>query len=241
VVLLKVIVRITLMCLILFISTCTYINYEQYNKNKYIAWENENLTTFASENPYEIYIDLTEYRLYVFKNKLLIHTFAVAGGKPETPSPFGVWKVVNKGDWGEWFGGHWLGLNIPWGNYGIHGTRVPSSIGRSASHGCIRMFNKDIAKLAYIIPIGTPVVISNGPYSPFGYNPRVILPGDRGSDVLHIQKILKKKGLYKGNIDGIYGDEMKSAIFSLQKQHNIEPHNEIDQETLQILCIFRFE
>ena len=43
--------------------------------------------------------------------------------------------------------------------YGIHGTNNPSSIGRSVSHGCVRMRNEDIEKLFEMVPIGTPVFI----------------------------------------------------------------------------------
>ncbi|NLY43715.1 MAG: L,D-transpeptidase family protein [Clostridiaceae bacterium] len=210
-------------------------------QNDYALWEDEKKSAFSNENPYEIYIDLSEYRLYLFKDKKIIKVYPVAGGKKETPSPTGVWKVVTKGKWGKWFGGYWLGLNVPWGTYGIHGTTRPSSIGFSASHGCIRMFNKDVKELWHIVPENTPVVITKGPYSPFGLNPRIILPGDRGSDVMHIQMILKKKGLYHGAIDGIYGDDMKSAIFEAQKQSNMEPHNEIDRQTLEALGVYMFE
>ncbi|MBX7118516.1 MAG: L,D-transpeptidase [Gemmatimonadaceae bacterium] len=43
--------------------------------------------------------------------------------------------------------------------YGIHGTDNPSSIGRSASHGCIRVRNEDIETLFRIVPVGTPVYV----------------------------------------------------------------------------------
>ena len=43
--------------------------------------------------------------------------------------------------------------------YAIHGTNVPSSIGQSVSHGCVRLLNEDIAYLYEIVPIGTPVYI----------------------------------------------------------------------------------
>ena len=39
--------------------------------------------------------------------------------------------------------GRWLGLNVPWGNFGIHGTLDPYSVGWASSHGCIRMNNND--------------------------------------------------------------------------------------------------
>jgi hypothetical protein len=43
--------------------------------------------------------------------------------------------------------------------YGIHGTDQPESIGRSASHGCVRLLNEDIAKLYDLVQVGTPVYI----------------------------------------------------------------------------------
>lgn len=43
--------------------------------------------------------------------------------------------------------------------YGIHGTNDPSSIGRSVSHGCVRLRNGDIEKLFDMVPVGTPVYI----------------------------------------------------------------------------------
>ncbi len=43
--------------------------------------------------------------------------------------------------------------------YGIHGTDNPSSIGRSVSHGCIRVRNEDIETLFRIVPVGTPVYV----------------------------------------------------------------------------------
>jgi lipoprotein-anchoring transpeptidase ErfK/SrfK len=43
--------------------------------------------------------------------------------------------------------------------YAIHGTNVPTSIGQSVSHGCVRLLNEDIAHLYEIVPVGTPVYI----------------------------------------------------------------------------------
>jgi hypothetical protein len=43
--------------------------------------------------------------------------------------------------------------------YGIHGTDHPESIGRAASHGCVRLRNADIEKLYDMVPVGTPVYI----------------------------------------------------------------------------------
>ena len=51
----------------------------------------------------------------------------------------------------------WIGLSKK--HYGIHGTPVPSRIGLTQSHGCIRLTNWDAAELGKTVRIGTPVVI----------------------------------------------------------------------------------
>ena len=43
--------------------------------------------------------------------------------------------------------------------YALHGTDKPETIGRSVSHGCVRLRNEDIAALYHIVPVGTPVYI----------------------------------------------------------------------------------
>ena len=50
-----------------------------------------------------------------------------------------------------------LGLNG--GNYAIHGTNDPSSVGHFVSHGCIRMYNEDIMDLYQRTHIGTQVIV----------------------------------------------------------------------------------
>jgi lipoprotein-anchoring transpeptidase ErfK/SrfK len=44
-------------------------------------------------------------------------------------------------------------------DYAIHGTNNPASIGRFISHGCIRMYNRDISKLFPLVSVGTPVIV----------------------------------------------------------------------------------
>jgi lipoprotein-anchoring transpeptidase ErfK/SrfK len=50
-------------------------------------------------------------------------------------------------------------LGLDRGNYAIHGTNNPASIGRYVSHGCIRMYNRDIVDLYGRVPVGTPVYV----------------------------------------------------------------------------------
>lgn len=53
-------------------------------------------------------------------------------------------------------GSHRLNLGD---GYALHGTNAPSSIGRSVSHGCVRLRNEDIETLYQLVPVGTPVYI----------------------------------------------------------------------------------
>ncbi|WP_366923391.1 L,D-transpeptidase family protein [Metallumcola ferriviriculae] len=105
-----------------------------------------------------IEIDVTHKKLTLFIGEKMFGVYPVAVGKPATPSPIGHWLVKNK--WlhpGGPFGTRWMGLNVPWGSYGIHGTNNPASIGNAVSHGCIRMHNKDVEVIYPLLPIGTAV------------------------------------------------------------------------------------
>lgn len=188
-----------------------------------------------------IVVDVSSNMLSVFQDKNLIKTYTVAGGKPSTPSPIGTWKIVSKDTWGEGFGGHWMGFNVPWGKYGIHGTIYPDSIGWNSSHGCIRMKNDDVAELYKIIPYGTTVIIWGGPYGNFGSYLRTIKPGYTGADVYELQKVLKQKGYYNGNPNGVYGEWMKSVLHKYEKDNNLPINDNITMRIYNSLGIYLIE
>ena len=52
-------------------------------------------------------------------------------------------------------GSHWIGLSSE--GYGIHGTPNPSKVSKSESHGCVRLTNWDVDKLAKLLKKGTEV------------------------------------------------------------------------------------
>ncbi len=109
-------------------------------------------------SPVEIIININAKRLTVFKRGNVFRQYVVATGKEETPTPTGVFTVVNKQvDPGGPYGTRWLGLSRR--GYGIHGTNDPSSIGENVSNGCVRMFNEDVEALFDIVPVGTVVRI----------------------------------------------------------------------------------
>ncbi|NGQ96650.1 L,D-transpeptidase [Brevibacillus sp. SYP-B805] len=114
---------------------------------------------------YNIRISLSRRRLSLYDGSRLIRTYPVGVGRIATQSPRGDFSIISKVPYPNTyrggpltpFGTMWMGLNKP--HYGIHGTNNPSSIGKYVSHGCIRMYNRDVEALARIVPIGTPVKI----------------------------------------------------------------------------------
>jgi lipoprotein-anchoring transpeptidase ErfK/SrfK len=107
---------------------------------------------------YRIIVDLSDHMLYLLDSNIVVRGFPVATGAMLTVTPYGDYTIVNKqANPGGPFGAYWMGLSKP--HYGIHGTNNPSSIGKSVSHGCIRMYNTDVLQLAAILPLGTRVSI----------------------------------------------------------------------------------
>jgi lipoprotein-anchoring transpeptidase ErfK/SrfK len=51
-------------------------------------------------------------------------------------------------------------MTLSGGEYAIHGTNAPGSVGHFVSHGCIRMYNADITDLFDRVPLGATVVVS---------------------------------------------------------------------------------
>jgi lipoprotein-anchoring transpeptidase ErfK/SrfK len=109
---------------------------------------------------YSILISTGNHTLSLYKDKKFYKSYPIAVGKPSTPTPKGTFKIINKAvNPGGPFGARWLGLSAPNGDYGIHGTNNPTSIGKNISNGCIRMYNKDVIELYSLAPIGTSVRI----------------------------------------------------------------------------------
>ena len=128
-------------------------------------------------------IDIKTSMLSVYDDGRLIAAYPVTIGSEQTESPVGDWKVrgvakmpnfrhdkamLNKGERSGDFhmlppgpnnpvGVIWIALNKK--GIGLHGTNNPDSIGRSASHGCVRLANWDVIRLAGKVKTGVPVEI----------------------------------------------------------------------------------
>lgn len=127
-------------------------------------------TVRLTTTPYRIVIRRRAKRLILFKDGRVVKRVRIAVGSALTPTPRGryyVTDLIRSKD--PFYGPYALGLSAHSpvltsyaggnGQLGIHGTSEPGSIGRDVSHGCIRVHNGVVRRLAKIIPLGTPVVI----------------------------------------------------------------------------------
>ncbi|MBO9610083.1 MAG: L,D-transpeptidase family protein [Paenibacillaceae bacterium] len=170
-----------------------------------------------------IQIDVVRNRLTLFIDGVPFKKYPIALGKPGTPTPVGEWKVVNKSkNWGKGFGSRWIGLNVPWGTFGIHGTNRPHSIGSDASHGCVRMLNRHVEELYNLVPIGTIVNIMGHPLGESFADPRPLALGDSGADVMLIQFQLKFAGFYKGACNGRFDGATDQALRKFEQSQGLQ-------------------
>lgn len=126
-------------------------------------------TTTYLRGPRVIVVSLEDKKLALVEDGQVKKVYTVAVGKPSTPSPTGTFtiarrvknpvyqhegKVVQPGP-GNPVGTRWMGLSVK--GYGIHGTNEPKSIGKAASHGCIRMAKKDLEEMYEMVGVGDSV------------------------------------------------------------------------------------
>ncbi len=122
--------------------------------------------------PYRVVIEVSTNTLTVDGPGGNIVTTKVALGTNNTPTPTGLFyvrEIVPQANPNGGLGPVALGLSGlseelrsfagGFGRVAIHGTNAPGKIGGDVSHGCVRMDNANIAKLAKILPLGTPVEI----------------------------------------------------------------------------------
>ena len=116
-----------------------------------------------------IVVSIPDRKLALLEGERVLKVYDVAVGKPATPSPHGTFKIVSRAIDPVWkgvppgpsnpVGTRWLGLSVK--GYGIHGTNAPGSIGKAASHGCIRMRNRDVEELFQLVGPGLSVELTD--------------------------------------------------------------------------------
>ncbi len=122
---------------------------------------------------HRVTVDLAARRLTVFEGDVVVLETPVAVGAPDAPTPTGTFAVIDRlqsPDSTSPYGPFALGLSAHSdtfsefaggdGQVGIHGTDDPTSIGEAVSHGCVRVPNDVVARLADLLPLGTPVTIA---------------------------------------------------------------------------------
>jgi hypothetical protein len=117
-------------------------------------------------------IDTTRLRATLVRSGHVVFRSRIGVGRKQWPTPKGNFYVRDRLKGfppGSIYGAMAFGLNArssvltDWPNggfVGIHGTNQPSLLPGRVSHGCIRMRNHDILRLARLMPVGTPVTVS---------------------------------------------------------------------------------
>lgn len=188
-----------------------------------------------------IEIDVAKRCLFLYQNDVMVKEYPVAVGKSSTPTPLGEWKIVQKSlNWGNGFGTRWMGLNVPWGIFGIHGTNKPGSIGTFASHGCIRMLNRHAEDLYPRVSEGTTVrIVENGKMFPEDLKPTPLKKKASGQRVVYVQSRLKELGLVFDRADGRFGNMTELAVKYFQIWHDLEPTGEMDESTYRAMGMIK--
>jgi hypothetical protein len=116
-------------------------------------------------------VSLPDHQLALIENGQVKKVYPVAVGKESSPSPTGSFRIVARLTDPTYYqpgkvipagtsnplGNRWIGLDRR--GYGIHGTNEPQSIGKSSSHGCIRMAKRDLEELFAQVKVGDAVEI----------------------------------------------------------------------------------
>lgn len=119
---------------------------------------------------------LTERRVYLYEGEAVKKSYPVAVGKPGWETPTGRFEVMQMLEHPGWtnpltgekvppgpdnpLGERWIAFWTDGTNsIGFHGTPNRESVGRAASHGCVRMLNEHIQEMYEIVQMGTPVTV----------------------------------------------------------------------------------
>jgi lipoprotein-anchoring transpeptidase ErfK/SrfK len=119
----------------------------------------------------QIIVSIPDRKLALIEEGRVLQTYPVAVGAQDSPSPTGIFEIVNRLERPTYYHPHkvipagpdnplgtrWIGLNKK--GFGIHGTNEPRTIGHAASHGCIRMRQRDLEELFRRVRVGDEVQI----------------------------------------------------------------------------------
>lgn len=121
-------------------------------------------------------IRLSDRRVYVYEKGQVTASFPIAVGRSGWETPTGEFEVIDMRNNPVWehpftgavvppgpdnpLGSRWIGFWTDGTNFiGFHGTPDEASVGQAASHGCIRMYDRDVVVLFDMVELGTPVSV----------------------------------------------------------------------------------
>ena len=148
------------------------------NKFNYNIRIGENLNIYNGN--WHIIVNKSKFLLMLYDKSQLFAIYNIALGK-NNKTPIGNFKIISKVIEPDWYsksekisygdernvlGTRWMEIkstddkNHKLRGYGIHGTWERNSINKMRSNGCIRMLNENVEELFDIIPINTPIKIT---------------------------------------------------------------------------------
>jgi len=140
--------------------------------NRATAWIRRRAVRL-NQTPYRLQVRLRTHRLVLWRGRRAVLRTPIGTGRAVSPTPTGryyVTDLIRPPDPHGFFGPYALGLSAHSpvytsfeggdGQVGIHGTDAPGALGHDVSHGCIRVRNPAIRRIAHLVPLGTPVDIA---------------------------------------------------------------------------------
>jgi hypothetical protein len=138
--------------------------------NGHTGWvRRDALETFSVVHT-QLVLNREQHRITLYRDGNVVLTAPVGVGKASTPTPTGHFWITEKFAvhgvpvYGPYaFGTSDYSVLTDWaggGIIGLHGTNEPQLVPGNPSHGCIRLHNSDILRLARLVPIGTPLLIT---------------------------------------------------------------------------------
>lgn len=125
------------------------------------------------QGKWSVVVDLSDKTCDLQLNDKFFKRYKAGVGRPDSPTPEGTFKIVEKLKNPAWFpagggkiesgdpenelGSRWLGWSKD--SFGLHGTNDPKSIGKESSSGCVRLTNQDVEDIYEFLPYQATITV----------------------------------------------------------------------------------
>ncbi len=192
-----------------------------------------------------IIINLSELRLFYFPDSSNVMTFPISIGKKDWETRKGTTTIIYKRANPTWTPPEsiraenpelpdiipsgadnplgYYAMNLGWENFVIHGTNKPYSVGKRASHGCIRLYPEDIETLFKSVSAGTKVTVVDNHYKLGWHDNKLfleVLPTQEQADTIAKAKTPKPLAV----------PELRDAIKQITNNNSEINWNVVDEE-----------